>query len=321
MSIDKMKNAALRHFEGFVVLSTFCGVLLMNFFVVQKASFLHFYFLPSLVAGYVLGRRMAVFTSILSIGFVVLFIAISGARFSLGETPLDTAVTIALWGGFLMLTSYVVGSLYEQNAEKMRHLKHAYVGVLEILSKYIESRDRHTLGHSMRVSRFAAEIAKEMRLPPAKVENCRVAGLLHDIGKVELSMNLIRKAAALSDEERDDIATQAKTGARMIDSMGDILKDVVPIIEDQPTHYRGSGDSDGAGPPIEAFIITVADAYDVLVTDGPFRAGKPSYLAIAELEKCAGREFHPDVVAAMKKVSARRVEIELGVPVDTLAID
>jgi len=317
--LDKVKQFIVRHFEGFVVLAVFGGILLMNYFVVQKASFLHFYFLPALVAGFVLGRRMAILTSVLSISFVVLLRVIAPGHFSLGQSAIDTTVTIILWGGFLILTSYVVGSLHEQNAQKIRELKQAYVGVLEILSKYIESRDRYAMGHSLRVSRVASEIAKAMELPVNRVENCRVAGLLHDIGKVELSMNLIRNAAALSDVEREDIATQAKTGARMIDSMGEILKDVVPIIEHQHALYGEAGERD-RGAPLESFIIGAADAYDVLVTDGPYRAGKPPYVAVAEMEKCAGREFHPTVVAALKEVASKRMEMGLGVPADTLAI-
>lgn len=287
--MDRVKEYVLRHFEGIVVLSIFCGVLLMNFFVIQKAAFLHFYFLPALIAGYVLGKRMALLSSFLSVGFVVLFSAIAPGRFALGETKLDAAVTLVLWGGFLVLTSYLVGHLYERNQEKLHQLKQAYVGVLEILSKYIEGNDRYTMSHSMRVSQLATEVAIAMKLSERQIENCRVGGLLHDIGKVEISMNLIRKAAALTEREKKIVDTHAEKGARMIDAMGDILKDVVPIIECHHKHYR-NGEKENSQVPLESFIIAVVDAYDAIVTDRPYRAGKPPFAAVAELERCSGTQ-------------------------------
>ncbi len=91
----------------------------------------------------------------------------------------------------LILASVAVGTLYEKNERRLLELKGAYIGILEILSKYLESTDRYTKGHSVRVSEFAMEIAKAMDLPPVEVENIRVAGLLHDIGKIEVSGEIL----------------------------------------------------------------------------------------------------------------------------------
>jgi putative nucleotidyltransferase with HDIG domain len=179
------------------------------------------------------------------------------------------------------------------------------VGVLEILSKYIESNDRYTMGHSIRVSQLAADTAEEMKLSDARIENCRVAGLLHDIGKVEISMNLIRKASSLSQEEVEVVAAHAQKGARMIDSLGGILRDVVTIIEHHHTHFQ---DRHQQEVPMEAYILSVADAYDAIVTDRPYRSGKAPYQAIEELDRAAGTQFSPEVIAAFKRVVARRVE-------------
>ena len=271
-----------------IISCIFAGVLLMNFLVVQKAAFLNFYYLPVLLAGLVLGRRMALLASLLSVAYVVLFSTVLSANhLLLGATAVDAAFTILLWGCFLVLTDYMVGTLHERNVERMRELKQAYVGVLEILSKYIESNDRYTLGHSMRVSQVAAEIARAMELSVQRVENCRVAGLLHDVGKVEISMDLIRKAANLTDAEREVVASHTSRGARMINALGSILKDVVPIIEAHHAWYRDEAES-GEKPPLEAYIVAVADAYDAIVTDRPYRAGKPPFQAFQELEEGLG---------------------------------
>jgi putative nucleotidyltransferase with HDIG domain len=312
------RGLVLRHFEAAVVLSIFLGVLLMNYLVVQKASFLNFYYLPVLVAGCVLGLRTAFLASALSIGFVTLFATVMPNRLSLGATPFDSVMTLLLWGGFLVLTSYAVGRLYEQNAERVRQLQRAYVGVLEILSRYIEANDRYTLGHSMRVSQLAVEVARTLGLPSERVENCRVGGLLHDIGKLEVSTDLIRKAATLTDEERAAVKTHAQKGARMIDSLGAILQDVVPIIETHHLPYR-EGERVHEEVPLESSIIAAADAFDAIVTDRPYRAGKPPYQALAEIERAAGGQFHPGVVTALRRVLDSRLE-DVDVPAPALTL-
>lgn len=303
--MTRIKQFVFQNFEALLILAIFVGVLLMNYLVVQKAAFLNFYYLPALIAGFALGRRMALLASFLSVGFVTLFAGIfSPDRALLGASPADTAFTILLWGCFLVLTSYTVGTLQERNQERTRQLKQAYVGVLEILSKYIEANDRYTLGHSMRVSQVSVEIARAMDLTPAQIENCRVAGLLHDIGKVEISMDLIRKAAGLTEEEKRIVDSHAVKGARMIDSLGEVLHDVVPIIEQHHTWYQDR--HKGAAPvPLEAFVIAVADCYDAIVTDRPYRAGKPPYQALAELERGGGTQFSPEVLTAFRQVVVR----------------
>lgn len=299
--METLKKRIMENFEVCVVLAVLAGVLCMHFFVVYKAPFLHFYYLPVLVAGFVLGRRAALSASVLAVGFVLFFALTRPADFSIGGTPFERTITVVLWGGFLILTSYVVGNLYQRKEEKIREVQDAYVGVLQILSKYIEGNDKYTQGHSLRVSYMAARLGAAMGLSEKSIENCRVAGLLHDIGKVEISLNLIRKAAALTEAERRIIDTHASRGARIIDSFGPILHEVVPIIEEHHTPYS-KNDRINDQVPLESFIIAVADAYDAMITDRPYRAGRQPFEAIAELENSSGTQFCPAAVAAFKRL-------------------
>jgi putative nucleotidyltransferase with HDIG domain len=106
---------------------------------------------------------------------------------------------------------------------------------LEILTKYLESSDRYTKGHSVRVSELAMDIATAMKLPRTDVENIRVAGLLHDIGKIEVSGEILLKAAELSSEEKDLMQEHTVKGGYLLSSVGSVLKDVVPIVV---AHHR-----------------------------------------------------------------------------------
>ncbi|RPJ49394.1 MAG: HD domain-containing protein [Acidobacteria bacterium] len=131
----------------------------------------------------------------------------------------DTAAVCG-WGGFLILTSVAVGSLYETKERQLFDLKNAYMGVLEVLSKYLESTDPYTSGHSVRVSELATAIATDMQLSAEETDNIRVAGLLHDIGKIEISGEVLRKAANLTSDEQVYMESHAQKGARLLSSIG-----------------------------------------------------------------------------------------------------
>ena len=177
----------LRHFEkilvGIILAAAFAGTYLVE----EKFIILNFYYLPVLTAGYFLGRRVGVLAAVFSILAVIVCIFLFPKRFlGVGEILIGVA-QLCSWGGFLILASFTVGTLYERNEQRIKELKNAYIGVLEILSKYLESTDRYTKGHSVRVSELAMEIGIAMGFSRPEVENIRVAGLLHDIGKIEVS--------------------------------------------------------------------------------------------------------------------------------------
>jgi HD-GYP domain-containing protein (c-di-GMP phosphodiesterase class II) len=299
--IKVFRPTVVRHLEPIVVVTIFLGVLLMNSLAVQRASFLNFYYLPVLITGLFLGLRASLLASLLSVGFVSLFQAIDPARFSLGATPTDAWGTIALWGCFLVLTSLVVGVLQERNRDRHAQLRQAYVGTLEILTKYLESNDEVVLGHSTRVSRLAEEVARRMGLPEDRIENCRVAGLLHDVGRIRLAGDSGDNRAGLNEAEREALEPYAQRGARMIDALGDMFRDVVPIIEYHQDPYAEEGRIN-EDVPLEAQIVAAADTFDQIVSGGPRRPGSPPRIALAELEKWSGSQYAPVVVATVKRV-------------------
>lgn len=313
--MESLKKLVMRQFESFVILSLLSIVVLVNFVVVNRIAFLNFYYLPTLVAAYVLGRRSGVLTAVVSICLVILSILIAPTLYKLEEpVPYSLYWNISIWGGFLIITGYVVGSLYEEKQKRIEELREAYEGVLEILSKYIDSIDRYTKGHSVRVSEYAMDIAIALELPRYEVENIRVAALLHDIGKIEISTDVIQKAANLTDDERLLMGTHTEKGAKLLQSMGGLLKEVVPLIMAHHTFYAAPGTSSPQSShesiPLGARIIAVADAYDAMTTDRPYRTGKPPWQAIEEIEKSSGTQFDPEVVGAFRRVIANKIEEE-----------
>ena len=309
--MEQAKEFILRHFEKILIIIILLAAFIGTYLIEEKSIVLNFYYLPVLASGYFLGRRLGVLTAV----FSVLMVAISAIIFPNGffgkQDFFKSVAQILSWGGFLILSSIAVGTLYEQNERRMKDLKNAYIGILEILSKYLESTDRYTKGHSVRVSELAMEIGIAMELPRTEVENVRVAGLLHDIGKVEISGEILRKAAELTTEERDLVDEHTVKGAYLLTSVGSVLKEVVPIVVSHHMHFTeatGDPEKDVTTVPLGARIIAVADSFDAMTSDRPYRKGMTPWEAMEEIIKNAGKQFDPKVVDAFKHVVRERIE-------------
>ncbi len=310
--MDRFKSYLFGHFEQFLVLAILISILFIHYFVYQKMAFLNFYYLPVLLAGFYLGRRTAVLFSVFCILLVTVFFIITPQFFSKTEGNFEITIGLILWGSFLSLTSCVVGTLFNEKEQKIQDLKNAYLGVLEILSKYLESTDRYTRGHSIRVAQLATEIAIALELPRTSVENIKAAALLHDIGKVDVSMDLIRKASKLTKEEKNEVDSHSEKGANILRSVGNVFNEAVPIVLSHHKFYKDIEQSEGitlsGKAKLGACIIAVADTFDAIITDRPYRAGKTPAKALEEIEKESGKQFHPEVVKAFKRV------YEVGLP-------
>jgi putative nucleotidyltransferase with HDIG domain len=300
--METIKHWVLAHFEAILILIISMALLAINFFVDQKLMFLNFYYLPVLISGYFLGRRQTISTSLFIIGLIAFFVFFDPPAYFKGEQELQVVLNIVIWAGFLFLAAYTVGTLYEQKQKKIEDLNRAYIGVVEILSKYLDASDRYTKGHSVRVADYATEIARAMDLPHAEVENIRVAGLLHDIGKIEISSEIINKAADLTAEEKRIMGQHAEKGAKILASVGGVLKDAIRIVLFHHRYFIEKSDKEGKEMPLGARILAVADSFDAMVSDRPYRKGRSFREAFLELERCSGTQFDPNVVEGFKRV-------------------
>ncbi|HVP89987.1 MAG TPA: HD domain-containing phosphohydrolase [Terriglobales bacterium] len=309
--MERVKLFLVRHFEQILVFIILAAAILGTFFMQDKTLLLNFYFLPVVFASYYLGKRLGVLSAFLSVLAVVVCAIIFHVNFFPQDQEFRGIFLLSSWGGFLLLTSYAVGSLYEQKERRTEELERAYVGILEILSKYIETKDGYTKGHSMRVSEYAKSIAIAMELPRHQVENVRVAGLLHDIGKIEISSEVIQKAAALTPQEKDLIDTHSERGGVILAKVGEVLQEVVPIVVAHHRYFEKALDSSEDALkelPLGARIVAVADAFDAITTDRPYRKGKAPWEAMQEIVGQTGHQFDPDVVDAFRRVVSTKME-------------
>ena len=309
--MEQFKGLVVKHFEKILVSIILIAAFGGTYFVQEKSVILNFYYLPVLFAAYFLGRRMGILSAVFSILAVLICVLFFYPQFFGDEMFWYNITKLLSWAGFLILTSVSVGTLYEKHEHRLQDLKRSYIGILEILSKYIESTDRYTKGHSIRVSELAMEVAVAMELPRSEVENIRVAGLLHDIGKIEISGEILRKAAELSMEERELLNTHATKGAFILSSVGSVLKEVVPIVVAHHKYFVDTLEGNNGNTlkvPLGARVIAVVDSFDAMTTDRPYRKGRPPWEALEEIVAKAGKQFDPEVVGAFKQMISEKLE-------------
>ena len=308
--MEQIKQYIMKHFEKVLVAIIFVVAFFGTYFIEEVSLIFNFYYLPVLVASYFLGRRIGILVAILSILDVLICAMLFPNRFFTGILW-HNIVRLSSWSVFLFLASVTVGTLYEQNDRRLSDLKNAYIGIIEILAKYLESTDRYTKGHSIRVSELAMEVAIAMELPRTQVDNIRAAGLLHDIGKIEISADVLGKAAALTSEEKALMDNHAVKGAYLLSSVGSVLKEVVPIVVAHHKYFMDTiegSEKDTQKIPLGARIVAVADAFDAMVTDRPYRKGMQPWNAVEEIIAKAGKQFDPEVVNAFKRVISQKIE-------------
>ena len=264
---------------------------------------LTFYNLPTLFAVSI-GRRRAVQASVATILFVIWVNVMHPTLFNRGPVPSEDILgwsDLAIWAGFLIIFAYATGTLHEHSEQRMRELRETYFGVLQILSQMI-SNDKFTQNHSYRVSVYATQIALELGMREDQVEDVRAAALLHDVGKLEVSREVLYKAARLTDKEMSEIKTHVERGVEMLSPVGGSLRRILPIILAHHDKFDGSGyhPTKGQEIPVEAMVISVADVYDSLVSDRPYRKGLSPFEARDTIVKASGTDFDPRIVNAFE---------------------
>jgi putative nucleotidyltransferase with HDIG domain len=289
--------------ELWLILSMFVIALLLNFVIDSQRMMLSFYTLPTLGSAYLYGRRHATLTAVASVLMVALLTSTSTGMFGSkqGEfgAPIAAWLDLAVWGGMLIVTGYLMGTLYEHTNSQLAELRETYNGVLMLLRHFI-SKDEYTEHHSYRVSVYAARIAAHLSLPMSRIEDVRAAGLLHDIGKLEVSRELLYKAARFTREEYEEIQRHVDRGVAVLETVGGSLRRVIPIVLAHHDKFNGSGyhPTKGEEIPLEARIISVADVYDSLTSDRPYRKAMSPFEAKDIIVKGTGTDFDPQVVEA-----------------------
>ncbi len=213
------------------------------------------------------------------------------------------------------LFSRVVGKLHETIKGRLRSEREGMLASIASLIAALESRDRYTQNHSARVAALSGKIANELGLAKQEIDNIKLAALLHDVGKIGIRDAVLLKEDKLTDAEYAIIKAHPRISGEILRPIKG-LKHVIEIIVHHHERPDGKGYPDGlreGEASIGAFIVAVADAYDAMTIDRPYRAALPPDKVISELVLQSGTQFHVKCVDAILNALAK--EGRLGLPV------
>jgi response regulator RpfG family c-di-GMP phosphodiesterase len=202
--------------------------------------------------------------------------------------------------------------LEEKVAEQAQKIRASFFNAITALAYALEAKDVYTSGHSQRVTEISVAIAEHLGLPKESIEKIRLAGLVHDIGKIGVRESVLNKPASLSDSEFKHVRLHSQAGERILQPIVDD-EEILKAVRHHHERYDGTGYPDGLKGeqiPQLARIIAVADTFDAMTSERPYRKALTKEAACAEVERCRGTQFDPEVADAFLEL--RRVVAKSG---------
>jgi putative nucleotidyltransferase with HDIG domain len=204
----------------------------------------------------------------------------------------------------LMNTVAAILGIHSGNVELYRQQSELLAGFVRAFTSAIDAKDPYTCGHSDRVARIAVCLAKELGCDEPMLNTLYLSGMLHDIGKIGINDDVLHKPGKLGVEEFEHIKTHVEIGSRILRDMNN-LKDVIPVILHHHESWDGGGYPDNLEAeqiPLAARIVAVADSYDAMSSDRPYREGMSEEKIEQILRNGAGKQWDPQVINAFFRV-------------------
>jgi HD-GYP domain-containing protein (c-di-GMP phosphodiesterase class II) len=243
------------------------------------------------------------------LGFLWLVYAVDA---SLAPVALALAFAATNHALLAVLALPLVGLLRYFSRERQRRIDHAlelsaaYRGTAFLLGDVVEADDAYTGSHSRHVVELVVAVADALHLTGSDRRDAEFVALLHDIGKIRIPSEIINKPGPLDADERAVIELHTIEGERMLERIGGLLGHVGRLVRSCHERWDGAGYPDGLvgeATPLVARIVCACDAFSAMTTDRPYRAARTRAEAVAELQRCSGTQFDPQVVEALMLVA------------------
>jgi len=189
-------------------------------------------------------------------------------------------------------------------------LEEAYVATIRVLAAAIDARDSYTLGHSTRIAQLSLELGRELGFSKEELEDLEIACLFHDVGKIRLPDSILLKEDRLDALEHREMQRHSEYGAEILSKASSLLK-YIPAVRHHHEWFDGTGYPDGfAGDkiPLAAAIISLADVYDAMTSDRPYRKALAEEDARRKIIELAGRQFRPDLALKFVKLLEKKAQ-------------
>lgn len=293
-----------RFLELLIVVICFGIISLLYQFNSYKIIVLNLFFLPVVAAGFFLGRyRAGVLALFCVIGATV--IAITNLHdFGSYQSPLTIALSITIWGAILGLTAIMVGTLSDEKAAKVVELHEAHVGVVEVLSKYLQSANPRLKDRALRVAELCRKVAEQMRLSSQESDDIRIAALLYDMENIQVTARVIRNAVGGLGLEREDQTGHTFHGMELVYSLGRVLTGAFPLLMKQQSvlNIHGVEVVQPADVPFGVRIIHSVRSYYQFLGGEWDHLQRTPLEALKELRADVTGNHHPAVVHALETV-------------------
>lgn len=197
-----------------------------------------------------------------------------------------------------------------ENSRLHQHVRRLFISSIRALANAIEARDSYTRGHSERVTQYSVKIAEAMKMDHHEIEKIRFSALLHDIGKINIKESILNKPGKLTDDEYLIMSQHPVFGARIMEPVEE-FKEMLPYMYHHHERYASGGYPSGISGddiPLPSRILSVADAFDAMTSDRPYRKAMSIEKAISELEKNSGGQFDPRIVSTFCKIINENME-------------
>lgn len=215
------------------------------------------------------------------------------------------------WRPFSILLFFVPILLISHSFRLYADIRQSYLTTVKTVAAAIEANDPYTKGHSERVSELTLALGKELGFPERELQKLQYVALLHDVGKIGIPERILNKPGSLTEEEYEEIKRHSAIGAEILSKI-QFLSNKSEIILYHHEKYDGTGypaGLKGTDIPVGARILSIADAYNAMTTDRPYRGAMTPMAALAELSRCSGIQFDPELVEKFKVVLRKIGEI------------
>ena len=215
----------------------------------------------------------------------------------------SSSIKIQLVVLFLLLVGAVI-SLREIQIHRLREQEKEKLSAITALAFALEARDPYTEGHSLRVAEYSQVVGVEMSMCKQELERLKLAALMHDVGKIAVPDSVLRKEGKLTDQEWQQIKEHPQASARILEGF-ESLKEIAQWTLYHHERFDGKGYPNGKSGmdiPLPAQIMAIADSFDAMTSNRPYRAGMTLDQAVAEIEKNKGKQWRSDVVDAFLRV-------------------
>jgi hypothetical protein len=287
---------------------------LMHQIIGFKMVVLNLFFLPVLLGAFFLGRYRAGVLALLSVVLVTVVSSQDLSQFASMRSPLASGLAITIWAGVLGLTTILAGTLSDERTTQMDELHEAYIGVIEVLSKYLHSVHPSVKDRPLRIADLSQRIGMQLRMSTRDLDDVRVASLLQEMDHIEITARVVRKAIGNLDSGSQKAAECTFNASDLVQSLGAVINGALPLLcrfdDTMNVAEPGQSPTGNAAPPLGAQIIRTARDFDRLVYGQNAAKVNDPAVVIKELQSGMHGTHSVEVLVALEQIVLRQKSSE-----------